>query len=400
MSGEVNNGARLAPRPVKVAITNYRSIQELRMEPRALTLVTGSNGVGKSNLYRSLELLQHAARGQLARAVAAEGGLPSMTWAGLAQPRSRAARSAGTPVQGQAHSKSSRVSVGIAFDDDAAFELELGVTVHPEAFNSPFSLDPEVKREWLWHGSPRSRRNTSMSRKGTVVDLHRRDADLVSLLEPAESMLSQVRDPSLASEAPAMRERLAAFRFYHQFRTDPESPLRHPRVGVRTPVLASDGSDLAAALLTILEIGDEEAVRDAVRNGLDAELRLVDNGGCHFEILLEVPGMLRPLTTKEFSDGSLRYLALVTALHSPRPAPTLVFNEPEASLHPALLAPLAESFRFASSHSQVWVITHSAALRAALSTGDDVADIVLERDEEEGATRIAGQGLLDVPAWP
>src|SRR5256885_612046 len=69
--------------------------------------------------------------------------------------------------------------------------------------------------------------------------------------------LSQIIDPHLYPEISAIRNEILSWRFYHHFRTDLDSPLRQPQIGVQTTVLSHDGSDLAAALQTILEIGDE-----------------------------------------------------------------------------------------------------------------------------------------------
>ncbi len=60
----------------------YRSLRDFRMKLGRVTVVTGENGVGKSNVYRVLEMVQRMAQGRFAAAVAAEGGLPSMLWAG------------------------------------------------------------------------------------------------------------------------------------------------------------------------------------------------------------------------------------------------------------------------------------------------------------------------------
>ena len=65
-----------------VEIIGYRSIRKIRFPVRQLTVLVGGNGVGKTNLYRSLELLQAAARGTLADEIAREGGLGSIFWAG------------------------------------------------------------------------------------------------------------------------------------------------------------------------------------------------------------------------------------------------------------------------------------------------------------------------------
>ena len=44
----------------------------------------------------------------------------------------------------------------------------------------------------------------------------------------------------------------------------------------------------------------------------------------------------------ELSDGTLHYLCLLAALLSPRPPSLLALNEPEASIHPDLIGPLAK----------------------------------------------------------
>lgn len=123
--------------------------------------------------------------------------------------------------------------------------------------------------------------------------------------------------------------------------------------------------------------------------------------GPRFEVASRVEGVLRARRAHELSDGSLRYIAVATALFSPRPPPVIVLNEPEASLHPSLLVPLARAMRRAAKHAQVWVVTHSETLASALREGDDppVADIVLER-ADDGATRLRGQRLFDLPSWP
>lgn len=65
-----------------IEIAGYRSIRSIRFPVRKLSVLVGGNGVGKTNLYRSLELLHAAARGTLAEEIAREGGLASIFWAG------------------------------------------------------------------------------------------------------------------------------------------------------------------------------------------------------------------------------------------------------------------------------------------------------------------------------
>jgi predicted ATPase len=65
-----------------LTIQNYRSIRKLSLPLDNLNVVTGSNGCGKSNLYKAVHLLAKAAHGNLSKTLALEGGMPCVLWAG------------------------------------------------------------------------------------------------------------------------------------------------------------------------------------------------------------------------------------------------------------------------------------------------------------------------------
>jgi predicted ATPase len=65
-----------------LAVENYRSLRHLVVPLGPLNIVTGSNGSGKSSLYRALRLLADASRNGAVAALAREGGLDSTLWAG------------------------------------------------------------------------------------------------------------------------------------------------------------------------------------------------------------------------------------------------------------------------------------------------------------------------------
>jgi predicted ATPase len=192
-----------------------------------------------------------------------------------------------------------------------------------------------------------------------------------------------------------VRERLRGWRFYDGFRVDALAPARHPQVGTRTPVLSDDGSDLAAAIQTIVETGFDDLHRTVADAFDGATVSVAVHDGV-FGLQLQQRGMLRPLRAAELSDGTLRFLLWAAALLSPQPPSLMVLNEPETSLHPSLVRPLAALIRTAAEQTQVVVVTHSRGLLTEAAAGEAVE---IELYKEWGETRVAGQDMLSTPRW-
>ena len=380
-----------------LAVAGYRSLQQLTLPLGGLTLVCGANGSGKSNLYRSLGLIAAAARGDLVAALAAEGGLPAVFWAGPER-TTREMRRGEQPVQGSSgRREAARLRLGIA-GETLSYAIELGYRA--DDYTSAFVLDPEIKREWIWAGGPFHPRSLLVQRTGAVVERCGEGGPsrpLALEVSPHESLFTAVSDPLEAPEVFQLRNTILSWRFYDSFRTDRQAPARSGRIATRTPSLAGDGGDLAAAVQTILEIGDADAFQSAIADAFPACRLTVDIAQPIFRMQLHQPGLLRPLEATELSDGTLRYLLLTAALFSPRLPPLLVLNEPENSLHPDLLAPLARLIAAVAERTQVWVVAHAEALITALEATPGCRLLRLER--ELGATVLPGQTVLERAAW-
>ena len=376
-----------------LAVSGYRSLRDVVVELGDVTVVTGPNGSGKSSLYRALRLLAAAAQGGAVAALAHEGGLPSTLWAGP-ETISGSMRRGEVPVQGTRRTGPVRLQLGFA-GDGLSYAMDLGLPKRD--LPTVFELDPEIKAEHVWHGPVARPASMLAQRHGPIVTARAGPdwQELSRSLRSYDSMLAEVADPSRAPELLELREQLRGWRFYDHLRTDAHAPARASAVGTRTPVLSGDGSDLAAAIATIQEIGRFDALAEAIAHAFDGSTVGVDVEAGRFTLWLRQPGMLRPLRADELSDGTLRFLLLAAALLSPRPPELFVLNEPETSLHPELLPPLARMITTAAERTQVIVVTHAAALGAAL--GEDVARIELVK--ELGETHVAGQGLLTQPPW-
>jgi len=327
-------------------------------------------------------------------ALAREGGLRSTLWAGP-ENITRRMRSGEVPVQGGPRQESVSLRMGFA-GDEFGYAIDLGL---PQPSMSAFGLDPEIKREVIWNGPFLRAANALVDRRGPMARV--RDGRgwrvVAEHLSVFESVFGQIADPERAPEVLTLRETIRGWRFYDHFRSDAQSPARLPQLGTRTPVLSHDGRDLAAAWQTIREIGDAAALDAAVADAFPgASVDIAENEG-RFALQFAQHGLLRPLSAAELSDGTLRYLLWIAALHTPRPPPLMVLNEPETSLHPDLLPALARLIAHASKRSQVWVVSHASRLIAALEQDPHCNAIRLEKQISQ--TGIVGQGMLDAPAW-
>ncbi|MGV8854435.1 MAG: AAA family ATPase [Devosia sp.] len=386
-----------------VEITGYRSIRKIRFPVRQLTVLVGGNGVGKTNLYRALELLQASARGTLADEIAREGGLSSIFWAGGKNlgPDDGFDPMCRTDGYRRGEGNSLRLAASFADLGDAGFDPDYRVEVGfpPKGGVAAFPKEAQVKAEsleWRQRGKPVE----LMSRKGAIA--WARDAEGRRELAHDDLLASETALSALSGrpEIALVRDSLVAWRFFHGFRTDADSPLRRPARAVTAPTLAADGSNLGAVLATLRHIRQDTvdldtAVADAFA-GAELVVPAVGEFAGFGMRYAEMPK--RVFAAHELSDGTLQFLALAGALLSYRLPPFIALNEPENSLHPTMLPMLARLIVKAAERSQIWVVTHAKELADAIAAESGVLPRQVVRDDDgtwlEGLTQI-GQFVDD-----
>lgn len=383
-----------------VAVHGYRSIRDLALPLGPVTVITGANGSGKTNLYRALRLLAGVAHGRLIGSLAAEGGLSQVLWAGPEQITS-AMRTGQVPIQGTG-TRTGPISLGLGvLADDLGYLVDLGLPqAGPES--TIFLRDPEIKREQVFAPPVLRPAGTLVDRRWSKVRVRedRRWRELEARLSPRESIIDEAADRTTTPELVALRKTMSAWRFYDGLRTDPASPARRGCVATRTDVLADDAHDLAAAVATIGESAWAVPFQEAVSRALDGAQICVEEGGDgSLHLAVTQTGLLRPLGAAELSDGTLRFIMLAAALLSPRPPELLVLNEPETSLHPSVIPALARLVAEAARRSQVVLVSHDRHLVDALESGDEADVVHHELVRDTGQTMLAGQGLIGAVRW-
>jgi predicted ATPase len=221
--------------------------------------------------------------------------------------------------------------------------------------------------------------------RATAIDDDGHKHELGAGFLASETALGALRDPGRFGDIELVRQTMLDWRFYHDFRSDRDSPLRRPCLAVTTPTLTSDGSDLAAVFATLVHVREDaselyQTIEDAFPG---ASLVVPSPGRTASFGLIQAEYPKRVFEANELSDGTLRYLALAGALLGYRLPGFIALNEPEASLHPELLEPLARLIVRAAERTQVWVVTHSERLADAFaSIGGVTPRTVIKRNGE------------------
>jgi len=116
--------------------------------------------------------------------------------------------------------------------------------------------------------------------------------------------------------------------------------------------------------------------------------------GGMLDVSLEEAGVSIPAI--RLSDGTLRWLALLTILLHPTPPPLVCLEEPELGLHPDIIRPLAELLIDASERMQLIVTTHSDALVDHLT---DIPESVIVCEKENGSTTLRRLDRRRLSSW-
>ena len=198
--------------------------------------------------------------------------------------------------------------------------------------------------------------------------------------------------------AEVFQKAVGSWSIYHDINVNINASIRQPAIARWERIIQSDGENLIPVLHT-LYTSDREFKKD-----IDLAMRTVF--GNDYEELIFPPAadqriqlrvrwrsLKREQSAAELSDGTIRFLFLLTVLANPTPAPIIAIDEPETGLHPSMFPVVAEYAVEASEKSQVIFTTHSPQFLDAFREIKPTTTVVKWVDGETTLKNLDGEQL-------
>lgn len=347
----------------KISVKGYKSIRALEgLELKDLNIVIGANGSGKSNFVQIFRMLMAMSQKSFGHFVLENGGADSFLFNGP------------------------KVTPKIS----AEFDFE-SFSSHAVGSNSyRFELIPTVNEKFLIT-EERKYVSTSWRSYGGASE---------------ESRLRDEKNERSWNEkwngvGYFVYESISNWMVYHFHDTSATSPMRRSEIIEDYKILRGNAANIAPFLLN-LRSNHQKSYTNII-NTIRLVMPFFDNLVLDIQKFGEAEktklswlqkGSDYPMQPYHFSDGSIRFICLATALLQPKPPSTIVIDEPELGLHPAAIVILAELIQQAAQRTQVIIATQSPALIDQFAI-DDI--IVVNR--KDGASDFKRLNQSDFSEW-
>jgi len=326
-----------------VTIKGFKSIRSLeQFELGNLNVLIGANGVGKSNFVGYFKMLHELVEGRLKVWTSKQGGADRVLSYGIKE----------TP------SFLSAVRFG-----DNGYAAELIPTA-----DSSFTFN----REKLYFDGP----------------YHGVTEPNLGAGHNESNLKAEIKGGTSAKVASFCYSAISSWKVFHFHDTSDTAAMKRLCSLHDNAYLRADASNLAAYLhkLSAEHPDVYSQIRKTVRLAVpffdDFVLNptQLESGEEQIRLLWQQADSDYALWPSQLSDGSIRFICLVTALLQPSPPSTIIIDEPELGLHPYAITLLGALLRSASLRMQVIISTQSVPLLNEFNL-DDV--IVVEREKGE-----------------
>ena len=333
----------------RITIRGFKSLRSLEnFDLNPVNVLIGANGCGKSNFVSFFHLLREMVSERLEMAINKAGGADTQLFLG--------------PKVTQ------KIEANLEFGSNGyEFSLE------PTSDNRLIFGDERIK----YTGDP-----------GRTLSVNRSIGHGHSESKLKEQLKAGARNQAISDY---IYRAVSSWTVYHFHDTSDTAAMRRESSVRDNERLRADGANLAAFLYRLRE--EEQTTYQLIRDSVqlvapffsDFKLRPKKRkDDKHIELEWEQVGSDYPFHCSQLSDGTLRFIALTTALLQPEPPATILIDEPELGLHPYALEVLANLVLQAQERTQLIVSTQSAPFLNAFEP-DQI--VVIDRQEGESHFR-------------
>jgi predicted ATPase len=341
-----------------------------------LNVLIGPNGSGKSNLIQVIGLLKSAPR-DLAAAIRVEDGISEWLWKGQSNPTAT--------VEAIVRYQHKPLRYSLEFMRSGH---RLEITDERLENKDPYPGHDEPYFYFAYEDG------TPFINVGGSKRFLKRDS-----LNPQLSVLSQRKDPEQYPELTHVGALFERFQLYRDWEFGNIAGVREvSRVDVPDEWLEEDFGNLG---IIINKLKSDPTVNSKLKEYLsrfapdvvDVHTRVRQG---RVELSLEERHLQSPVPATRWSDGMIRWVALLAILLNPEAPPVVCIEEPELGMHPDMIPEVATLLIDASSRMQLIGTTHSAQLVDALS---DQPESVIVCEKSNGSTNVRRLSKRELPNW-
>ena len=351
------------------------------LELRPLNVLIGPNGSGKSNLIEAIGLLKATSK-DLTVPIREGGGIRDWIW------------------RGDPRAPSAHIEVIIDNPMEPALGYFLGIAEKGQQFElieecieeAHSSETTPLNYYTLMGGSAFLNYSGETYKSGeTRLPLVLEQIDL------QQSILAQRKDPDQYPELTWLGETFDRMRLYRESSFGRRTPPRQPQpADLPNDFLLEDGRNLGLVLNRLMrepevKVQILKTMRQLYEGVIDLHISI--EGGT-VQVFVQEKNIMVPAT--RLSDGTLRFLCLLSILCHPNPPPLVCIEEPELGLHPDVLPVLSDLLREASQRCQLIVTTHSDML---VDTLTDAPESVVVCEKHDGKTEMHRLDKSDLTEW-
>jgi predicted ATPase len=358
----------------RIKIAGFRRLLTIDLPVRPFMVLIGANGVGKTSFLDAFTTLSASASGNLNGVLSQFGGIANLL------------------TRGKSEELSFLVDMEVPNYQPLEYDLHLATK------GAGYSIFKEIlSQQRPGFAQPFMHINSSDG------DIRYYEIEAERLVRPdwehnsSETSLAQV--PKMFRQPEELRRILATATQYHVLNVGPRAPVKLPQPMKPAAMPGADGEDLVPYLYYLRE--SDRCRFDVIVDSLKAafpdfeELNFPPVAAGMLAMTWKDRNFNKPLYMNELSEGTLRFLWLVSLLQSPNLSTVTMIDEPEVSLHPELLSMLSELMREASKRTQLIVATHSDRFIRFLRP----EEVVVMDIDETGCTTATWADTMDLDEW-